>query len=138
MAALASPGDLAAWRAVGAGLCLSLVGIKLARFACAPLFPALIAASRFRSPRRPRSISGRRTGRVSCRRARRRRARGADRRRRGVAGDEAAAAYVFSLLCAQTGGAYRLPFGLGAGALVLALAIDLAVAAGRRQACGHP
>ena len=38
---------------------------------------------------------------------------------------------------AQTGGAYRLLFGLGAGARVLALAIDLAVAAGRRQACSH-
>ena len=41
------PGDAAAWRAVGAGLCASLVGIGLARFAYAPLLPALIAAGWF-------------------------------------------------------------------------------------------
>src|SRR5215469_11383001 len=43
----AAPGDSTAWRAVGAGLCASLVGIGLARFAYAPLLPALIAAGWF-------------------------------------------------------------------------------------------
>jgi MFS family permease len=47
MVALAKPGDPAACRAVGAGLCASLVGIGLARFAYAPLLPALIAAGWF-------------------------------------------------------------------------------------------
>src|SRR5215469_6639188 len=43
----AAPGDSTAWRAVGAGLCASLVGIGLARFAYTPLLPALIAAGWF-------------------------------------------------------------------------------------------
>src|SRR5215470_8593055 len=47
MAAPGSPGDPAARRAVGAGLCASLVGIGLARFAYPPLLPAMIAAGWF-------------------------------------------------------------------------------------------
>jgi predicted MFS family arabinose efflux permease len=47
VAVLAAPVGPAAWRAVGAGLCASLVGIGLARFAYAPLLPALIAAGWF-------------------------------------------------------------------------------------------
>ncbi|MDE2515718.1 MAG: YbfB/YjiJ family MFS transporter [Rhodospirillales bacterium] len=45
---------------------------------------------------------------------------------------QAGAAYGLSYVFARTGGAYRLLFGLGAGAMVLALAIDLIAAAGRR------
>jgi predicted MFS family arabinose efflux permease len=41
---------------------------------------------------------------------------------------QAAAAYGFSYLFAQTDGAYPVLFGIGAGAFVLALALDLAVA----------
>jgi len=44
----ASPGSSAgAWRAILAGLCASLVGIGLARFAYTPLIPALIGAGWF-------------------------------------------------------------------------------------------
>ncbi len=39
--------DIAVWRAVFAGLCASLVGVGLARFAYTPLLPALIAAHWF-------------------------------------------------------------------------------------------
>ena len=47
---------------------------------------------------------------------------------------QAAAAYGFSFLFAQTGGGYAVLFALGAAALLLALAIDLAAAAlGRRR-----
>lgn len=46
---------------------------------------------------------------------------------------QAAAAYGFSYLFAQTDGAYAVLFGIGAGAFVLALAIDLAVARGREN-----
>ena len=42
-----SGGDVSAWRAIVAGLCASLVGIGLARFAYTPLIPALIAAGWF-------------------------------------------------------------------------------------------
>ena len=41
---------------------------------------------------------------------------------------QAAAAYVQSFIFAQTGGDYRLLFLTGAGAIVLALAIDLVTA----------
>src|SRR5450432_1592838 len=37
-------GGIGVWRATPAGLCANLVGIGLARFAYAPLIPALIAA----------------------------------------------------------------------------------------------
>lgn len=47
---------------------------------------------------------------------------------------QAAAAYGFSALFAHTGGDYRLLFGLAAGALLLALAIDLGFGAGRGRA----
>jgi hypothetical protein len=43
------------------------------------------------------------------------------------------AAYGYSYVFAITGGGYRLLFALGAGAMVLALALDLAVAAGARR-----
>jgi predicted MFS family arabinose efflux permease len=46
-AATGSGGDVSAWRAAAAGLCASLVGIGLARFAYTPLIPALIAADWF-------------------------------------------------------------------------------------------
>jgi hypothetical protein len=39
--------DVGAWRATVAGLCASLVGIGLARFAYTPLIPALISAGWF-------------------------------------------------------------------------------------------
>ena len=39
--------DVSGWRATVAGLCASLVGIGLARFAYTPLIPALIAAGWF-------------------------------------------------------------------------------------------
>jgi predicted MFS family arabinose efflux permease len=42
-----SGGGVGAWRAIIAGLCASLVGIGLARFAYTPLIPALIAAGWF-------------------------------------------------------------------------------------------
>jgi MFS family permease len=42
-----SGGDVSGWRATFAGLCASLVGIGLARFAYTPLIPALIAAGWF-------------------------------------------------------------------------------------------
>jgi predicted MFS family arabinose efflux permease len=42
-----SGGAVGAWRAIVAGLCASLVGIGLARFAYTPLIPALIAAGWF-------------------------------------------------------------------------------------------
>jgi predicted MFS family arabinose efflux permease len=42
-----SGGGVSAWRAIVAGLCASLVGIGLARFAYTPLIPALIAAGWF-------------------------------------------------------------------------------------------
>jgi predicted MFS family arabinose efflux permease len=52
---------------------------------------------------------------------------------------QAAAAYGFSFLFAHTGGGYAALFALGAAALVLALAIDLAAAAlGRRTRLVHP
>jgi predicted MFS family arabinose efflux permease len=68
----------------------------------------------------------------------------ADAQRRAWAGctisfafGQAVAAYGFSALFAQTGGLYPLLFALGAGAFILALAIDLATAVGRRRAgCG--
>jgi predicted MFS family arabinose efflux permease len=48
---------------------------------------------------------------------------------------QAAAAYGFSFLFAQTGGGYAALFALGGAALMLALAIDLAAtASGRRRA----
>ena len=47
---------------------------------------------------------------------------------------QAAAAYGFSWIYAQTGGDYLVLFGLGGGDLVLALAIDLAVALATREA----
>jgi predicted MFS family arabinose efflux permease len=40
-------GEVAAWRAIMSGLCATLVGIGLARFAYTPLIPALIAAHWF-------------------------------------------------------------------------------------------
>ena len=42
-----SGGEVSGWRATLAGLCASLVGIGLARFAYTPLIPALIAAGWF-------------------------------------------------------------------------------------------
>jgi predicted MFS family arabinose efflux permease len=42
-----APGDSSVWRPVLAGLCSSLVGIGLARFAYTPLLPALIAEGWF-------------------------------------------------------------------------------------------
>ncbi|PPQ15275.1 MFS transporter [Bradyrhizobium sp. AC87j1] len=47
---------------------------------------------------------------------------------------QAAAAYGFSWIYAQTGGDYLVLFGLGGGAVVLALAIDLALALATRKA----
>ena len=44
------------WLSAAAGLCASLVGLGLARFAYTPLIPALIAAKWF--TRRKRFISG--------------------------------------------------------------------------------
>jgi Uncharacterised MFS-type transporter YbfB len=46
-AAAHSGGSVSAWRATVAGLCASLVGIGLARFAYTPLIPALIASAWF-------------------------------------------------------------------------------------------
>ncbi|NIF75117.1 YbfB/YjiJ family MFS transporter, partial [Burkholderia sp. Ap-962] len=43
----AAPGAAAIWRAIFAGLCASLVGIGLARFAYTPLLPSLIEAHWF-------------------------------------------------------------------------------------------
>src|SRR3712207_4240444 len=40
-------GNASAWRATLSGLCASLVGIGLARFAYTPLIPALVAAEWF-------------------------------------------------------------------------------------------
>lgn len=45
--AQAAPGAAAIWRAIFAGLCASLVGIGLARFAYTPLLPSLIEAHWF-------------------------------------------------------------------------------------------
>ena len=42
-----SPGETNAWRATLCGLCASLVGIGLARFAYTPLLPAIIGAGWF-------------------------------------------------------------------------------------------
>ncbi|MBB4392662.1 putative MFS family arabinose efflux permease [Bradyrhizobium sp. CIR48] len=47
---------------------------------------------------------------------------------------QAAAAYGFSWIYAQTGGDYQVLFALGGGAVVLALAVDLAMALARRKA----
>ena len=47
---------------------------------------------------------------------------------------QAAAAYGFSWIYAQTGGDYPVLFGLGGGAVVLALAIDLGLALTTRKA----
>ena len=47
MAAVVRTNDIANWRAVLAGLCATLVGVGLARFAYTPLIPALIAAQWF-------------------------------------------------------------------------------------------
>lgn len=47
---------------------------------------------------------------------------------------QAAAAYGFSWIYAETGGDYLLLFGLGGGAVVLALAIDLGLALAKREA----
>ena len=47
MASVVRAEDIASWRPVLAGLCATLVGIGLARFAYAPLIPALIAAHWF-------------------------------------------------------------------------------------------
>ena len=47
MAAVMPAQNIAAWRAIFAGLCASLVGVGLARFAYTPLIPALIAAHWF-------------------------------------------------------------------------------------------
>jgi len=50
---------------------------------------------------------------------------------------QAVAAYGFSALFARTAGSYPLLFAVGATALLLALAIDLAAATRRRRAiCG--
>jgi predicted MFS family arabinose efflux permease len=46
-AATRSGADVSGWRATAAGLCATLVGIGLARFAYTPLIPALIAAEWF-------------------------------------------------------------------------------------------
>src|SRR5918994_1308202 len=46
-APIRSARDVSAWRATAAGLCATLVGIGLARFAYTPLIPALIAAGWF-------------------------------------------------------------------------------------------
>jgi predicted MFS family arabinose efflux permease len=43
-------GETAAWRSTLSGLCASLVGIGLARFAYTPLLPAIIAAHWFAAP----------------------------------------------------------------------------------------
>ncbi|MEX3629139.1 MAG: YbfB/YjiJ family MFS transporter [Burkholderia sp.] len=45
--AQAAPGSVAIWRFIFAGLCASLVGIGLARFAYTPLLPSLIEAQWF-------------------------------------------------------------------------------------------
>ncbi|WP_144151568.1 YbfB/YjiJ family MFS transporter, partial [Paraburkholderia sp. BCC1885] len=45
--AQAAPGAAAIWRAIFAGLCASLVGIGLARFAYTPLLPAIVDAHWF-------------------------------------------------------------------------------------------
>jgi Uncharacterised MFS-type transporter YbfB len=42
--------DTTPWRAVLSGLCATLVGIGLARFAYTPLIPALIATRWFSAP----------------------------------------------------------------------------------------
>ena len=47
MAAILGSGTAGVWRAALAGLCASLVGVGLARFAYTPLIPALIAAQWF-------------------------------------------------------------------------------------------
>ncbi|HEX3414010.1 MAG TPA: YbfB/YjiJ family MFS transporter, partial [Stellaceae bacterium] len=47
MAAVVRAEDITSWRPVLAGLCATLVGIGLARFAYTPLIPALIAAHWF-------------------------------------------------------------------------------------------
>jgi hypothetical protein len=47
VAAVMRAEDIANWRPVLAGLCATLVGIGLARFAYTPLIPALIAAHWF-------------------------------------------------------------------------------------------
>jgi MFS family permease len=47
VAAVVRTEDIANWRPVLAGLCATLVGIGLARFAYTPLIPALIAAHWF-------------------------------------------------------------------------------------------
>ena len=47
MAAVMPAQNIAAWRAIFAGLCASLVGVGMARFAYTPLIPALIAAHWF-------------------------------------------------------------------------------------------
>jgi predicted MFS family arabinose efflux permease len=47
MASVVRAEDIASWRPVLAGLCATLVGIGLARFAYTPLIPALIAAHWF-------------------------------------------------------------------------------------------
>ena len=47
MTAVVRTEDAANWRPVLAGLCATLVGIGLARFAYTPLIPALIAAHWF-------------------------------------------------------------------------------------------
>jgi Uncharacterised MFS-type transporter YbfB len=52
-AANESSGGVGVWRATFAGLCATLVGIGLARFAYTPLIPALIAANWFTRARRP-------------------------------------------------------------------------------------
>jgi predicted MFS family arabinose efflux permease len=46
-AVMPSEKNIATWRAVSAGLCASLVGVGLGRFAYTPLIPALIAAHWF-------------------------------------------------------------------------------------------
>ena len=47
MSGTASIGTISVWRATLAGLCASLIGVGLARFAYTPLIPALIAAGWF-------------------------------------------------------------------------------------------